>query len=68
VAFAAGFIDAIVGGGSLLQTAAILLILPHYPVATLLGKTYRWKVLHFPLLNTLSRLSLITAYLCVFSF
>lgn len=37
VAFGAGFIDAIVGGGGLLQTPATLLILPHYPVATLLG-------------------------------
>lgn len=37
VAFSAGFIDAIVGGGGLLQTPATLLILPHYPVATLLG-------------------------------
>jgi uncharacterized membrane protein YfcA len=36
-AFAAGFIDAIVGGGGLLQTPATLLILPQYPVATLLG-------------------------------
>ncbi|KQC00089.1 TSUP family transporter [Pedobacter sp. Hv1] len=36
-AFAAGFIDAIVGGGGLLQTPATLLILPHYPVATLFG-------------------------------
>ncbi|RYD80245.1 MAG: sulfite exporter TauE/SafE family protein [Sphingobacteriales bacterium] len=39
VAFCAGFIDAIVGGGGLLQTPATLLILPHYPVATLLGTT-----------------------------
>lgn len=38
-AFSAGFIDAIVGGGGLLQTPATLLILPHYPVATLLGTT-----------------------------
>ena len=37
--FAAGFIDAIVGGGGLIQTPAILIILPHYPVATLLGTT-----------------------------
>jgi uncharacterized membrane protein YfcA len=37
VAFSAGFIDAIVGGGGLLQTPATLLILPQYPVATLLG-------------------------------
>jgi len=36
-AFSAGFIDAIVGGGGLLQTPATLLILPQYPVATLLG-------------------------------
>lgn len=37
VAFAAGFIDAIVGGGGLLQTPATLLILPNFPVATILG-------------------------------
>ncbi len=37
VAFAAGFIDAIVGGGGLLQTPATLLILPQYPVATIFG-------------------------------
>ncbi len=36
-AFGAGFIDAIVGGGGLLQTPAMLVILPNYPVATLLG-------------------------------
>lgn len=39
VAIGAGFIDSIVGGGGLLQTPAILIILPHYPVATLLGTT-----------------------------
>lgn len=39
VSFAAGFIDAVVGGGGLLQTPAILIILPQYPVATLLGTT-----------------------------
>src|SRR3954469_13436805 len=38
-AFAAGFIDAIVGGGGLIQTPAILIALPRYPVATLLGTT-----------------------------
>lgn len=38
-AFAAGFIDAIVGGGGLIQTPATLISLPHYPVATLLGTT-----------------------------
>lgn len=38
-AFAAGFIDAIVGGGGLVQTPATLITLPNYPVATLLGTT-----------------------------
>ena len=38
-AFAAGFIDAIVGGGGLIQTPATLVILSRYPVATLLGTT-----------------------------
>lgn len=37
--FAAGFIDAIVGGGGLVQTPATLITLPQYPVATLLGTT-----------------------------
>jgi uncharacterized protein len=38
-AFAAGFIDAIVGGGGLIQTPATLITLPQFPVATLLGTT-----------------------------
>ena len=36
-AFAAGFIDAIVGGGGLIQTPAGLILLPHLPVATVIG-------------------------------
>src|SRR5882757_2558332 len=36
-AFAAGFIDAIVGGGGLIQTPASLVLLPQYPVATVIG-------------------------------
>jgi len=39
VSFLAGFIDSIVGGGGLLQTPAMLIILPQYPVATLFGTT-----------------------------
>jgi uncharacterized protein len=39
VSFFAGFIDSVVGGGGLLQTPAILVILPQYPVATLFGTT-----------------------------
>ncbi len=38
-ALAAGFIDAIVGGGGLIQTPATLVSLPHQPVTTLLGTT-----------------------------
>lgn len=38
-AFAAGFIDAIVGGGGLVQTPATLVTLKQYPLATLLGTT-----------------------------
>ncbi len=36
-ALAAGFIDAIVGGGGLIQTPAALILLPQYPVATVIG-------------------------------
>jgi uncharacterized protein len=38
-ALAAGFVDAIVGGGGLIQTPAVLIALPQYHVATLLGTT-----------------------------
>ena len=37
VAFLAGFVDAIVGGGGLIQTPAALVLLPQYPVATVIG-------------------------------
>lgn len=36
-AFAAGFIDAVVGGGGLVQTPAGLILLPAYPVSTVIG-------------------------------
>ena len=36
-AFAAGFVDSIVGGGGLIQTPAALVLLPQYPVATVIG-------------------------------
>jgi uncharacterized membrane protein YfcA len=38
-AFVAGFIDAIIGGGGLIQTPAMLFSLPQYPVPTLIGTT-----------------------------
>ncbi|MFD2570238.1 sulfite exporter TauE/SafE family protein [Spirosoma soli] len=37
--FVAGFIDAIIGGGGLIQTPAMLFTLPQYPVPTLIGTT-----------------------------
>src|SRR6476620_8644240 len=37
ISLASGFIDAIVGGGGLVQTPAALTLLPQYPVATILG-------------------------------
>src|SRR5687767_4189912 len=36
-AFSAGFVDAIVGGGGLIQTPAALVLLPQFPVATVIG-------------------------------
>ncbi|MBW8359288.1 MAG: TSUP family transporter [Weeksellaceae bacterium] len=36
-AFAAGFIDAVVGGGGLIQTPLALAFLPHLPIATVIG-------------------------------
>jgi uncharacterized protein len=36
-AFLAGFVDAIVGGGGLIQTPAALILLPAYPVASVIG-------------------------------
>lgn len=36
-AFVAGFIDAVVGGGGLIQVPALLLLMPEVPVATLFG-------------------------------
>ena len=36
-AFAAGFIDAVAGGGGLIQTPAALILLPNYAVATIIG-------------------------------
>jgi uncharacterized membrane protein YfcA len=36
-AFAAGFVDAIVGGGGLIQTPAALVILGTYPVSSVLA-------------------------------
>ena len=37
VAFCAGFVDSIVGGGGLIQTPLSLAMLPQFPVATVIG-------------------------------
>ncbi|HKP32208.1 MAG TPA: TSUP family transporter [Chitinophagaceae bacterium] len=37
IAFTAGFVDAIIGGGGLIQTPLALVILPQYSVATVIG-------------------------------
>jgi len=36
-AFLAGFVDAIVGGGGLIQTPIAILLLPQYPISTVVG-------------------------------
>ncbi|AWI26183.1 sulfite exporter TauE/SafE family protein [Flavobacterium pallidum] len=36
-AFGAGFVDAVVGGGGLIQTPAALVLLPGLPIATIMG-------------------------------
>ena len=38
-AFAAGFLDAVVGGGGLIQIPAALLLMPGIPIATVIGTT-----------------------------
>ncbi|MBS1903346.1 MAG: TSUP family transporter [Bacteroidetes bacterium] len=38
-AFCAGLVDAVVGGGGLIQIPAALVLLPGYPVATVIGTT-----------------------------
>src|SRR5215212_7325013 len=37
LSFCAGFVDAIVGGGGLIQTPAALVMLPSYPVASVIA-------------------------------
>lgn len=37
IAFCAGFVDSIVGGGGLIQTPLTLAVLPHLPVANIIG-------------------------------
>ncbi len=76
-AFAAGFIDSIVGGGGLVQTPVVLVTLRQYPLATLLGTTKipslfgagiaavqysRRVILNWPLLAIVCSIALVAAY------
>jgi uncharacterized membrane protein YfcA len=75
--FGAGFIDSIVGGGGLVQLPALMLILPQYPVVTLLGtnklvsmtgtavSAYRFSQ-HIPYIKTIIVPAMLAAFL--FSF
>ncbi|RYF98206.1 MAG: sulfite exporter TauE/SafE family protein, partial [Chitinophagaceae bacterium] len=76
-AFLAGFVDAIVGGGGLIQTPAGLILLPNLPVASVIGSLkipaftgtsfaavqYARKVkLYFPLLAMMAAIAFTAAF------
>jgi uncharacterized membrane protein YfcA len=75
--FLAGFIDSIVGGGGLIQLPAFMMVLPQYPLITLLGtnklvsmsgtavSTYRFSR-HIPFLRKIILPAIISAF--IFSF
>jgi uncharacterized protein len=75
--FGAGFIDSIVGGGGLIQLPAFLMVLPQYPVVSLLAtnklvsisgtavSTYRFSR-HIPYVRTIIVPAILSAFL--FSF
>lgn len=75
--FGAGFIDSIVGGGGLIQLPALMMILPQYPVVSLLAtnklvsmtgtavSTYRFSR-HIPFLKTIILPAILASF--VFSF
>lgn len=75
--FFAGFIDAIVGGGGLIQTPVALILMPQYSVATIIGSLkipafsgtsfaayqYLQKVkLNWKLLATMAVIAFVSAY------
>lgn len=72
-AFAAGFVDAIVGGGGLIQTPAALVLLPTYPVVTVIGctKIPSFSGTLFAALQYLKKVKLyyrLTIVMCVIAF
>ncbi len=75
--FMAGFVDSVVGGGGLIQLPAFMMVLPQYPIVTLLGtnklvsmtgtavSTYRFSR-HIPYIRTIIVPAMLSAFL--FSF
>jgi hypothetical protein len=61
-AFAAGFIDSIIGGGGLVQTPVTLVTLPQYPLATLLGTTKIPSIFGTSIVALMCSIALAAAY------
>lgn len=73
-AFGAGFVDSIVGGGGLVQLPAMMMVLPAYPLVTVLGtnklvsvtgtafSAYRFSR-HIPLLKSVFLPAITTAFI-----
>lgn len=76
-AFVAGFVDAIVGGGGLIQVPAGMLLLPQLPVATVIGSlkfpafsgtsfaAYQYikkQKIEWPLVGTMMAIALVAAF------
>jgi uncharacterized membrane protein YfcA len=76
-AFFAGFIDSVVGGGGLIQLPAFMMVLPQYPLITLLGtnkivsvtgtavSTFRFSR-HIPYVKTIIIPAIISAFIFAF--
>lgn len=72
-AFSAGFVDAIVGGGGLIQTPASLVLLPQFPIATVIGslKLPSFTGTGFATIQYLKNVTIqwrITAFMCMTAF
>ena len=66
-AFAAGFIDAIVGGGGLIQTPMGLILLPNLPVSTVIGtlKIPAFRATSFAAYQYLKKVDMNWKLLCI---
>ena len=72
-AFSAGFVDAIVGGGGLIQAPASLILLPQLPVATVIGslKIPSFSGTAFATVQYLKKVTIqwrLAAFMCVSAF